>query len=695
MRFSFANLAEIIARPTHVLKAKARLQIPDSPDPFVPPELRVMGTDLKALEAEVVYVEAPAAVGKSTMARALSARTGAPFLDLAQVPVSTQSLVGLLQSDFSGPGSPVAAFHKGEIPLIVDALDEGRLLSGEQSFERFLETTGELLMESRMVTSRPKVVFLGRPEAIGLTKVGLQIADAAFTSASVDVDFFGEDGARRLIEAYASAAALPDAAYWSHPVPVRELVDAYFESIESALDLPKDSLWFSDRGRAFAGYAPVLAALGVMIAKFDNFIDVRNQLRDAKGAKRAWAVIESVLELILQREQAKLTDQLKKRISISVPLEAYDAYEQLTLLTQLIHRQSVRGSGRVRLAAADQTTYERMVEQYLYEHPFVRQGEPANPVLGSLILAHALYNDLLRSADLTLLGNMSRQPFLWRSLSGKLEMQPTLLDGRYVGFVLNSFWNDPVRSGTHVAIRSTANDSALVFVPSERHRTLSIEVAPPVWLYGQVFDCNIDIDGDLEMHGQTFGKAGDAFVVRGLVEIICAHLKVETEIVRLEGRTWLEADRVTSRPKLNFHLKGGGEVGLGGVLRVTYPWKQLSSTIEPPYSTPPVDTLEALIDECWRRLPAGVTITLSTGYSNPGDDRLRWTDRQFPHSFPKLIELMRRHGLALVEKMSAADQQKVRVRFSGSWEELRRTIRGEDVGAVYTGFIRAAREAIQ
>jgi hypothetical protein len=334
-----------------------------------------------------------------------------------------------------------------------------------------------------------------------------------------------------------------------------------------------------------------------------------------------------------------------------------------------------------------------MVEQYLSEHPFVRQGDPANAVLGSLVLAHAVYNDLVRSADLTLLGQMSRQPFLWRSLSGKLETQPTLLDGRYVGFVLNSFWNDPVRDDANVAIRSTANDSALVFVPSAPHRTLGVEVTLPLSLHGQARQCSIDIDGDLEVHGQTVGKADAAFVLQA-VDIICGHLEVQADVVRFEGRTWLEATGVTSRPRLDLHLKGGAGVGWGGVLGTTYPWNRLPSSVEPPYSTPPADTLEALIDECWRRLPAGAAITLRTDYSNPGDDRLRWTDRQFPQSLPKLIELMVDHGLASRERMSAADVPKLRIRFSACWEDLRRTVRGEDVAAAYTAFVKTARKTI-
>ena len=46
--------------------------------------------------------------------------------------------------------------------MIVDALDEGRLLSSETGIEQFLISTAELLRSNRTVTSRPKLIFLGR-----------------------------------------------------------------------------------------------------------------------------------------------------------------------------------------------------------------------------------------------------------------------------------------------------------------------------------------------------------------------------------------------------------------------------------------------------------------------------------------------------------------------------------------------------
>ena len=75
---------------------------------------------------------------------------------LSAVPVSTGTLKALL-FDLSGPDDPVLAFHEGRLPIIVDALDEGRLKSAETGFENFIMTVAELLLENRSVTNTPKI----------------------------------------------------------------------------------------------------------------------------------------------------------------------------------------------------------------------------------------------------------------------------------------------------------------------------------------------------------------------------------------------------------------------------------------------------------------------------------------------------------------------------------------------------------
>src|ERR1700730_543241 len=63
----------------------------------------------------------------------------------------------------------------------------------------------------------------------------------------------------------------------------RQVIAAYFDAIEKALGLAPGKLWTDEQGKAFAGYAPVLAAVGSLLALIDNYITVANRLQKFGG----------------------------------------------------------------------------------------------------------------------------------------------------------------------------------------------------------------------------------------------------------------------------------------------------------------------------------------------------------------------------------------------------------------------------
>jgi hypothetical protein len=91
-------------RPRHTIaRDKPRLVVSARPQPFVAPKLAISGPE--AFAAEIIFVEASAAVGKSTIARYLSSERNIPILDLARIPVSTGSLgvASQIQAAFRKP----------------------------------------------------------------------------------------------------------------------------------------------------------------------------------------------------------------------------------------------------------------------------------------------------------------------------------------------------------------------------------------------------------------------------------------------------------------------------------------------------------------------------------------------------------------------------------------------------------------
>lgn len=404
-------LVNVLSRPVHFPKVgrTGHLFIAEPPRPFVAPRLDIPGKDPSVIHKEIIFIEASAAVGKSTLARQVSATLKAPILDLAKVPVSTGSLHTLLTDlEAADKSDPVAAFHEGKIPVIIDALDEGRLLSNETGIESFLVTTAELLLSNRSVTSRPKLVFLARFESIELARQWIELTAPGITRATAKVGFFDKEGAWQLIQAYAATAAKPGSQYQQHPEPARDLIAAYFDAIENALGLAAGELWQNEQGRVFAGYAPVLAAVGSILAEIDDFITVGNNLK-SYGGREAWGVIEAVLYEILSREQAKLWELLSAQCKSALPDEVYDAEEQMALLAQYVESKPLEGTGRVALPPADMGKYNDMVRTYLPHHPFIRQHEFGNAVLGSTVVARAVYHG--RSISQDRLVSLSRQ---WR-----------------------------------------------------------------------------------------------------------------------------------------------------------------------------------------------------------------------------------------------------------------------------------------
>lgn len=219
---SFSDLVESLVGLPTATPIGTRLQIAAVPSPFVKPTLH-SEKDTGPFGSEIIMIEAGAAVGKSTIANFLSGSLNIPILDLAKVPVSTGSLKGLLL-DVKGVGDPIAAFHAGKLPIIVDALDEGRLRSNEHGFDSFLQTTAEFLGEDRTVKSRPKLIFFGRFESTSLADTGLEMYGDGLSVARLQVGFFEEASAWELITAYAEAEAEPNATYRRHQEPARQLI---------------------------------------------------------------------------------------------------------------------------------------------------------------------------------------------------------------------------------------------------------------------------------------------------------------------------------------------------------------------------------------------------------------------------------------------------------------------------------------
>ena len=178
----------------------------------------------------------------------------------------------------------------------------------------------------------------------------IELTASGITRATAKVGFFDKEGALQLIQAYAATAAKPGSQYQQNPQAARDLIAVYFDAVETALGLAAGELWQNEQGRVLGGYAPVLAAVGSILAEVDDDITVSSNLKSYDGHE-AWGLIEAVLYELLTREQAKLREQLHAQCKSALPREVYDVEEQLALLAQYVELEAIGRGGTGRAPA--------------------------------------------------------------------------------------------------------------------------------------------------------------------------------------------------------------------------------------------------------------------------------------------------------------------------------------------------------
>ena len=673
------------------LKDRSSLTIVECPAPYVPPRLRLVGsTCTSGLERDVILVRAPAAVGKSTTAAYLSFTNQIPILDLSTVPVATSSFTGLLDDAFEDSRAAVSAFHDGTLPIIIDALDEGRVLSGETAFESFLDTLGKYITDRSTVPSgtpkHPKVILFGRDESIDLTQIGVLWSAQDLNVGTVELLFFDQSSATDLINKSAIDSihdpeqrnTIAERQLYAHPM--RTLISKYFREIGTAIGLPKDRasdpdpLWSVPSARAFAGYAPVLVALGSILARTHNPYEITMSY----DSDDAWGVLSGVLSEILEREGSKFRKAMgKAQVVECIPTSAYDSGEQLMYLTYVIHNDDVVFSARSDLGFSrieDTHVYIERVRTALADHPFVKKSLPANDVMGAAIVAHAISEGLLssESGHDKHIRRLSRQPFLWLHIR-KLIMDEgnggteVLMEGRYLGYLFRSHWSDPQISSTSAVRIAGVSDSdpdmARVTVAQ-----LTFDTVGPIVMYGSLNRGVIEGVDELVIQGE--GESS-VFEFSGNTRIVCNRVLFLCRSIKVRGKLFI--DSVPGQgSEFSVIMSEGTEITLREELRRCSGWSRIATQ-----PTPATEGLLGFVEEFQHRLSGSNTIVLTENYEIDEDNmKLKWVARNRRMCCSRLVRSMVTNDLATTEPFGTANASSFRIRFHFDWQQLKSAMRG-------------------
>jgi hypothetical protein len=487
------------------------------------------------------------------------------------------------RKDRSAPTSPrcLRKGQQGKYSLIVDALDEGRILSGEKNFEEFLRTTFELLAAPADGSSpSPKILLFGRPEAARLTNLILEMGDPKITVTTLVIDYFDEPAASALV--LESARSVSGAEYVNrHLKPIQQVIKAFFGAISKAIQVSAEDLWSEERGRSFAGYAPVLAALGALVGKEENmnYQKLLQRLQDT-GPTDAWDVLERVASAVLEREADKVRKPLAASVGADLAPGAYDPQDQLDLLAAVFAGLPFRVAGRLVFGSpAASVAYRDVVKTHMNDHPFLRDGAPANDVLGALVMAHAIATGIELSGGLAprLLAVYGRQPFVWRFIRRRFGMQ-ALVTGDVVPFVLGSLWSDELLAKADISVvyGEGGQDPARLRIIIDGRAT-EVDVITPLVLRGVVRTIKVDLpSGELVLAGWPDSEApamaflGNAELRAGTVRFEVKRLQVGA--LGLTSSCGVRAENALGDQQLAIDMHSGSSLTVAGIFENRYPW---------------------------------------------------------------------------------------------------------------------------
>lgn len=342
----------------------------------------------------VLLVTAPGAMGKSAAAEALAAAIHAPLIDLARVPIGSDSLTGLLTRVLGWEQAPdfVKKLRHGDAALILDSLDEAQLASGQAHFAAFLKNVAELL---RGGAAHSQVVIYGRRDTIETASLILaehsiearQLSVAPLTYAqSCDLtdlvlDDLHADGARF-------------DTHRVHRLPFSKFRDAVLHDMAQALGATganAEEAWVEVGD--FLGYPPVLLVLARHLA-VDNPAALTAKPHSHGGADTRGGLLREVTEEILARESGKVRAQMGPALGLDSddPRREllYTREEQIVRVVGRITGQSLTVPLPSALTDEQSAVYQDQIGGFVPDHPFLRGREMENVVFADYVRAYTV-----------------------------------------------------------------------------------------------------------------------------------------------------------------------------------------------------------------------------------------------------------------------------------------------------------------
>ena len=389
--------------PTGTPLPQGVMFVPSGNERFIPPRLSIKEEGTSLEESKVLIISAPGAVGKSTLAREIGFRKGALLWDLSLAEeVGAWSLDGILSKTFTTKKEDFSEYlSEGFEFIVVDALDEGRVKVNENAFRSMLRDVGNVAKSAHSTC----FVLLGRTQTA--EDCWLVLADHGVNTSLLSIESFNRSEADAYID-----NAIADMKLSKLILECRDLIFKHL-----AFSVTEDGS--RETASKFLHYPPVLDVVATLLKEetnpkvLKNFLDAPSSIIQGRSIE----LLQKVIDRILDRETNKIKPRVKEAMNASITqrqLESvYSRNEQCKRLLASVFNKQISASPE-ELPLSIRAAYEKMVETWLGEHPFLQgRDNLANSVFKAYLYARGIQgdlgNDLMESTSADLL-NPERLP---------------------------------------------------------------------------------------------------------------------------------------------------------------------------------------------------------------------------------------------------------------------------------------------
>jgi hypothetical protein len=606
-------------------------------------------------DSPIILVSAPGAVGKSTLARQISALSGAVYIDLAaSSPVGGNFLSGGLAKS-----GLFDTWRRGRTTALIDGLDEGRLRVTQAAFSSFLEDVVHVSGGRNVPT-----VLFGRTGSI--QEAWLMLLEHGVTAPVLEIGYYP---AEKAIE-FALARVRKERRARDHEIPERKAITLLLERLRASTERDGDR---------FSGYAPVLMAVADRVSQEANPIALVSEIES--GGRPV--TLESVVDSILSRENGKLgTLQFS---SSAVRGGLYLPTEQLDRLCARVYGSAAPPLPP--LPPQDAQIYGHALDTWVPEHPFLDGlSRPTSVVFAARIAAHALhsaeYEDVARKTELA--KGIAANPFLADFYLSSQNDGTKRVRPEHIGLLYSSI-RATLSLGDGASLQVEQNDED---VDDERSLAVLVEVTVDrkeadkadilelkseqigtmqLGLYVE------DVDINLPLAQVQVGLGGEATFVAP-VNIQCESLAIDAERVIVETGKDNAANHVHlecgafSGPKVSTvpTIRGGATLSVTWPSSSAHPWTSFSISA--------VSGADPRVDEGLRRLRKFVI-----AFRSHSKGSLRRYRAKLDHA-----RMTKGTGQAILD---ALIDEKI-ITISGAMYELNADLLGETTGTTYAESMR-------